>query len=141
MGDLVPLYKLDPFNDPIAAVRDRLLKSFGYEGRDSILADDVIASIRALAPELRESFVRFWNTGHFDKSLSVGDFTLGEVISRALFTPLAAYLVLSDLRTDPERAGTRLRRKIHQLEHPSVGPGKDAFSYASESPVKLPGWE
>lgn len=140
MGKVVNLYRFNPFEDDVAQVKDRLTREFGYKGPKGFPIDYVYHDITQLDPILREPFLRFWNTRRYDPSIRVGRFTLGEVVWRARFEPLAAFLVLSDLARDPLDATRRLVRRIRQLEHPSPN-ALGRLTRARQAPVKLPGWD
>lgn len=142
MGKIVNLYRHDPFEGDPSAVKTRLMEHFGYDGNNHrVPSEKMIEEIRSLAPELREPFLRYWNTDAYDAALRVGEFSLGELTVRAFLTPIAAFLVMSQLITEPEVTTKRIKRRIFQLDHPTRDACFRPLSYARQSRPKLPGWE
>lgn len=142
MGDVVAFYQHDPFEDDPGLVKKRLIERMGYgHERYRLLLDNIVADIRSLVPELREHFLHFWNTTNYDPAASIAGFSLDLLTHRANYTPLAGFLLLSELVKHPEATTATILRRIDQIENPN--PALD-FSTGRGAPrpvQKLPGWE
>lgn len=142
MGDILAFYRHNPFEDDPSLVKKRLVERMGYgHERYRLLLEVIVADIRSIAPELREHFIHFWNTGNYDPATSIAGFSLDQLTHRANYTPLAAFLLLSDLVGHPEATTAAILQRIDQIENPNPTFDFSTGRGAPRPAQKLPGWE
>lgn len=78
-------------------------------------AESLVKEICYLDASLCESFRCYWETGKIDTSLSVGDFSIGNLIEKRQMHPLGAFAALDWLIKEPENANKALKRPYDRI--------------------------
>lgn len=110
MGKVVPFSDItacDPFTGTLEELANRLVRLFDYPDSGAAF---VAPQIKAISEQLRGPFRRYWMTLEYDGSVAAEGYSLGELIERLNFHPIAAFLALDALVQDPADAKTRIRK-------------------------------
>jgi hypothetical protein len=91
---------------PKEEIIQRLTSEFGYPPEGAVLVADQLAE---LTPEVYAAFQEWWLDGLLS-TFQIGDYTLQQLVDEHLLNPIAAFLTLNWLQTEPEQAEAALRR-------------------------------
>ena len=92
-------------------LKQRLKDEFGYPGSGAKLITDQLADF---CPEIRFEFEKWWTSGELP-SIEIEGYTIQRLMNEHNQNPIAAFLTLAWLKTEPIEAKDALNRGYDQI--------------------------